>query len=126
VSAEGNHDQRAYIAPWGETNLGALDNARYLAASNLPLAANLKGKLLLIHGEMDDNVHPAQTMRLVDALIKANKDFDMLVVPNANHAAILSPYVIRRRWDYFVRHLLGAQPPDGYAIESPPWLAEAL
>jgi dipeptidyl-peptidase 4 len=116
VSAAGNHDQRGYIPVWGETYLGADDGKNYLDAANTPLAGKLQGKLLLMHGEMDDNVHPALTMQLVDALIKANKDFDLLIVPNVAHGIMSNPYALRRQWDYFVRHLLGATPPAGYQI----------
>jgi hypothetical protein len=82
----------------------------------------------LVHGELDDNVHPGSTLQLVDALIKANKDFDLLVLPNRNHGQVIdvsgdkpkvaSPdaYFIRKRWDYFVTHLLGMTPPAGYEI----------
>ncbi|MBM0106518.1 DPP IV N-terminal domain-containing protein [Steroidobacter sp. S1-65] len=119
VSAEGNHDQRGYLAPWGETYHGSPRESDYLSCSTLPLAGNLKGKLFLMHGELDDNVSPALTMKLVDALITANKDFDLLIIPNANHAAFFkSPYFIRRKWDFFVRHLLGAEPPSGYLLRS--------
>ena len=88
----------------------------YREQANQTLAANLKGKLLLIHGEMDENVHPASTLVLVDALIKENKDFDLLIMPNQPHACDIEPYFVRKRWDYFVRHLLGAEPPAGYRI----------
>lgn len=116
VSAAGNHDQRGYISGWADTNIGPVGEDPYLAASNLPLAGNLKGKLLLIHGDMDENVSPALTLKLVDALVKANKDFDLLILPNEGHGASLSPYAVRRKWDYFVRNLLGADPPAQYKI----------
>ncbi|MCS6896634.1 MAG: S9 family peptidase, partial [Nitrospira sp.] len=75
--------------------------------TNAELAANLKGHLLLVHGEMDDNVHPANTMRLVDALIKANKRFDMLILPGKRHGfGDYQPYFTQRMWDYFAEHLL--------------------
>jgi dipeptidyl aminopeptidase/acylaminoacyl peptidase len=73
----------------------------------------LKGKLLLTVGELDRNVDPACTLRVVDALIKANKDFDFLLVPGAGHGAGGSPYGQRRRKDFFVRHLLGVEPRNG-------------
>jgi dipeptidyl aminopeptidase/acylaminoacyl peptidase len=76
-------------------------------------AKNLKGKLLLMHGDMDDNVHPAHTLRLVHALIAANKKFDMLILPDRSHD-LGEGYVTLRRWDYFVTHLLGKTPPDSY------------
>ena len=121
VSASGNQDQRGYISGWGDMYLGPLaDNtSAYLAAANEPLAGHLKGKLMLITGDMDENVSPTLTMKLVDALIKANKDFDLLIVPNEGHGAALSPYAARRKWDYFVRNLLGAEPPDGYDMRHP-------
>jgi len=68
---------------------------------------------------MDDNVSPTLTMKVVDALIKDNKDFDFLIMPNGNHAMFLSPYFIRREWDYFVRNLMNVEPPPGYEIRPP-------
>src|SRR5439155_24849238 len=76
--------------------------------TNAELAANLKGSLLLVHGEIDNNVHPANTMRLVDALIKANKRFDMLILPGQRHGFGTSqPYFNQRMWDFFSDHLIG-------------------
>jgi dipeptidyl aminopeptidase/acylaminoacyl peptidase len=76
--------------------------------TNAELAANLKGALLLVHGDMDNNVHPASTMRLVDALIKANKRFDMLILPGKRHGfADAAPYFNQRLWEFFADHLLG-------------------
>ncbi|MCI0464097.1 MAG: DPP IV N-terminal domain-containing protein [Gemmataceae bacterium] len=75
--------------------------------TNAELAANLKGRLLLVHGDMDNNVHPANTMRLVDALIKANKRFDMLILPGKAHGfGDYSPYFRQRTWEFFAEHLL--------------------
>jgi dienelactone hydrolase len=75
--------------------------------TNAELAANLKGHLLLVHGEVDNNVHPANTMRLVDALIKANKRFDLIIIPGARHGyANAQPYFTQRMWDFFSEHLL--------------------
>ncbi len=119
VAAAGNQDQRVGYSHWGETYIGPMDESRYLAAANTPLAKNLKGKLLLAHGEMDDNVSPALTLKLVDALIRENKDFDLLVVPNVNHLIRYSGYFIRRKWDYFVRNLQGTEPPEGYRLVEP-------
>lgn len=116
VSSAGNHDQRGYLAGWGELYNGLLDGDNFVAQANPTLAANLKGKLLLAAGDMDDNVHMALTMQVVDALIKADKDFDMLILPNRNHTFSRDVYFIRKLWDYFVTHLLGATPPQGYAI----------
>lgn len=116
VSGSGNHDQRGYISAWADLEIGPADNAMYDPSSNLPLAANLEGKLLLITGDMDENVSHSLTLKLVDALVKANKDFDLLVLPNEGHFAALTPYAVRRKWDYLVRNLHGTEPPAGYRI----------
>ena len=68
---------------------------------------------------MDDNVHPSATIQLAGALIEANKDFDMLIYPNSAHGVGQFPYVVRRRWDYFVRHLLGETPPKNFTVKEP-------
>jgi dipeptidyl aminopeptidase/acylaminoacyl peptidase len=118
VSSAGNHDSRGYVSDWLEKYQGLPEDENYANQSNVRLAKNLKGKLLLACGDMDDNVHPAMTLQLVDALIKANKDFDFLILPNSNHS--FRPhreYFIRKQWDYFVRHLLGLEPPDEYRIK---------
>ena len=73
-------------------------------------AKKLQGKLLLTVGEMDRNVDPASTMQVVDALIRADKDFDLVVVPGAGQWVGESPYLVRRRQDFFVRHLCGVEP----------------
>jgi dipeptidyl-peptidase-4 len=74
------------------------------------------GKLLIAHGTADTNVPVSNSMMLVNALIDANKDFDQLLLPNRNHGFGDEPYMMRRRWDYFVRNLLGAEPPAGYEM----------
>ncbi|MBI9046613.1 MAG: DPP IV N-terminal domain-containing protein [Anaerolineaceae bacterium] len=118
VSSAGNHDQRGYLAGWGELYNGLMDGDNYLEQANINLAANLRGHLLLVHGDMDDNVHPALTMQVADALIKANKDFDMLILPNEAHRFVVyQPYFLRRLWDYFVRHLAEMTPPKEYVID---------
>jgi dipeptidyl aminopeptidase/acylaminoacyl peptidase len=89
----------------------------YGAQFSASSAADLRGKLLLVCGDMDDNVHPSLTLRVADALIKANKDFELLILPNRNHG-YSEPYFLRRLWDHFVRNLLGAEPPQGYEIGS--------
>lgn len=113
VAVAGNHDVGVYVPMWAEWYHGGdLDDAARTALSNPALAANLQGKLLLIHGELDDNVLPMHTLRLVDALIAADRDVDMLIVPGAEHALVgRMHYVFRRTWDYFVRHLHGTEPP---------------
>lgn len=125
IAESGNHDQRNYEDDWGERYQGLLvkrgaapDN--YDPEANQSIAKNLKGHLLLAHGTMDDNVPPANTELVVDALIKANKDFDLLMIPNARHGyGSAGNYMMRRRWDYFVRHLLKAEPPREYEIVVP-------
>ena len=82
--------------------------SNYDSQANQNFAKNLKGHLLLAHGTMDDNVPPNNTLLVVDALIKANKDFDLLMIPNAAHGyGEAAQYMTRRRWDYFVRYLAG-------------------
>jgi dipeptidyl-peptidase 4 len=121
IAESGNHDNRNYEDDWGERYIGLMvkvegtDN--YEAQANQTYAKNLKGKLLLAHGNMDDNVPPYNTWLVVDALIKANKDFDLLIFPNARHGyGQASYYMMRRRWDYFVKNLLGAEPPKEYVL----------
>jgi dipeptidyl-peptidase-4 len=126
VSSSGNHDNRTYYYGWGERYQGLLvrDTVRktdnYENQSNAAHAKNLKGKLLLIHGDLDDNVHPAMTLQVVDALIKANKSFDLLIMTDQDHGIDNHPYVVRRTWDFFVRAFLGVEPPPDYAITPPP------
>jgi dipeptidyl aminopeptidase/acylaminoacyl peptidase len=98
-------------ASWNEQWMGYPVGPHYAASSNVDNAHRLKGKLLLIVGEMDTNVPPESTMRVVDALIKANKDFDLVVVPGAGHG-MGGAYGDRRLKDFFVRHLHGVEPPS--------------
>jgi dipeptidyl aminopeptidase/acylaminoacyl peptidase len=116
VSSAGNHDQLGYMYSWGEKYQGPVNGANYDPQENARLAKNLKGKLLLAYGDMDDNVNPALTVQLIDALTKSNKDYDLLVFPNGNHRFGNEPYFNRRRWDYFTRHLLGVEPPADFQI----------
>ena len=121
VSQAGNHDQRNYEDDWGEKWQGLLveypdGTTNYDNQANQLLAENLKGKLLIAHGTLDSNVPPSNTMLVVNALIAANKDFDLILMPNRSHGFGNEPYMMRRRWDYFVRHLLDAEPPAGYEI----------
>ena len=117
VSSAGNHDHRLDKATWVERYMGLPVAEHYVFSANQNHAENLQGKMLLIHGDMDENVHIASTLVVVDALIKANKDFDLLIMPNQPHDCIDHPYFVRRRWDYFVQHLLGVDPPAGYQIQ---------
>src|SRR5579871_61097 len=117
ISESGNHDNRVYEDDWGERYEGLDDGHNYDQAANQNQAKNLKGKLLLAHGTMDNNVPPTNTLLVVDALIKANKDFDLLMLPNQPHGyGAESNYMTRRRWDYFVKNLLGAEPPKEYEL----------
>jgi dipeptidyl aminopeptidase/acylaminoacyl peptidase len=111
VAACGCHDNRMDKASWNEQWMGYPVGPQYAACSNVDNAYRLRGKLLLIVGEMDSNVPPESTMRVVDALVKARKDFDLLVVPGMNHSDG-GAYGARRRQDFFVRHLQGVEPPD--------------
>lgn len=120
VSGAGNHDSRSYKFDWGEKYQGRfkVDTLRgtdnFESQANYRLAGNLKGRLLLFHGDMDTNVHPSMTLRLVDALMRAGKDFDMLIVPDVGHE--WTPYLVKREWDYFVRWLKGVEPPRDYQM----------
>jgi dipeptidyl aminopeptidase/acylaminoacyl peptidase len=118
ISESGNHDNRNYEDDWGERYIGLIKGDNYEKQANQIYADKLKGKLLLAHGGLDDNVPPYNTYLVVDALIKANKDFDLVIFPNARHGyGRDSLYMMRRRWDYFVTHLMGATPPKEYEIK---------
>ena len=122
ISESGNHENRNYEDDWGERYIGLLvkDSGRnnYENQANQNFASKLKGKLMLAHGGMDDNVPPYNTYLLVEALEKANKDFDLIIFPNARHGyGADSYYMMRRRWDYFVKNLMNAEPPKEYKIK---------
>lgn len=118
IAESGNHDNRNYEDDWGERYIGLMVGDNYEKQANQINAKNLKGKLMLAHGNMDDNVPPYNTYLVVDALVKANKDFDLVIFPNARHGyGVDSYYMMRRRWDYFVKNLLGAEPPKEYKLE---------
>jgi dipeptidyl aminopeptidase/acylaminoacyl peptidase len=120
ISEAGNHDNREYEDDWGEKWQGLMTKENggdsYDNQANQNFAKNLKGKLLLAHGTTDSNVPPYNTLLVVNELIKANKDFDLILLPNRNHGFGNEPYMIRRRWDYFVKNLLGAEPPKQYEM----------
>jgi len=116
VSNAGNHDNSVYNRWWSEKHNGLKENISEkgdttftsMIDKNPDLAKNLKGKLLLIHGEIDNNVHPSNTIRLVNALIKANKRFDMLILPTQRHGfGDMNEYWFWRTADYFSKYLLG-------------------
>jgi len=106
----GCHDNRMDKIWWNELWMGWPIGPHYEEQSNVTQAHKLQGKLLLTVGELDRNVDPASTMQVVDALIKADKDFDLLIVPGRGHGVGETPYASRRRMDFFVRHLLGVEP----------------
>ncbi len=116
VSYNGCHDNRMDKIGWNERWMGWPIDESYAESSNVDNAWRLKGKLLLVLGELDQNVDPASTMQVVSALIKANKMFDLLVIPGGEHGAGRTngpvEYGSRKQYDFFVRHLLQAQPPD--------------
>jgi dienelactone hydrolase len=121
VSQAGNHDNRNYEDDWAEKWQGLLietsdSTTNYDNQANQLVAGNLEGKLLLAHGTLDSNVPPYSTYLVVDALIAANRDFDLIMFPNRRHGFGNEPYMMRRRWDYFVKHLLGVEPPKEYVF----------
>ena len=135
VSSAGNHDNRNYEADWGEKWQGLLENieiednersndydftkTNYDNQANQLLAKNLKGKLLLAHGNLDNNVPPYNTLLVVEELIKANKDFDLIIFPNKKHGfGDQSNYFMRRKWDYFVKNLKGLEPPENFLFRN--------
>ncbi|HXC94224.1 MAG TPA: DPP IV N-terminal domain-containing protein [Edaphobacter sp.] len=124
IAESGNHDQRDYEDDWAEKWSGLLvknadGTSNYDSQANQNFVKNLKGKLLLAHGSMDNNVPLNNTLLVVEALIKANKDFDLLIIPNVAHGyGEASQYMTRRRWDYFVKNLADNVPPHEYEMKS--------
>ncbi|GAB2812035.1 S9 family peptidase [Ferruginibacter profundus] len=124
ISESGNHENRNYEDDWGERYIGLMTRetgakSNYDGQANQNFATGLKGKLMLAHGNMDDNVPPYNTYLVVEALEKANKDFDLVIFPNAHHGyGADSYYMMRRRWDYFVKNLQGAETPKEYKIKT--------
>jgi dipeptidyl aminopeptidase/acylaminoacyl peptidase len=116
VSYAGCHDNRMDKIWWNEQWMGWPIGPHYGASSNVDNAAKLQGQLLLVVGELDTNVDPSSTMQVVNALVKAGKTFDLLVIPGAGHSAGRrdqhAAYGERKRFDFFVQHLLGQRPPD--------------
>ncbi len=123
IAESGNHDNRNYEDDWGERYIGLMgknpdSSSAYISDANAQYADNLEGKLMLAHGAMDDNVPPYHTLLVVDALVKANKDFDLIIFPHARHGfGDDFYYMMRRRWDYFVEHLKGVKPPKNFKID---------
>ena len=122
IAESGNHENRNYEDDWDEKWVGLLQTnpdgtTNYDSQANASLAKNLKGKLMLAHGMLDDNVPVSITLLLVDALEKANKDFDLVIFPRAHHGyADMANYMMRRRWDYFVTNLMKGTPPREFKM----------
>lgn len=120
VAGAGNLDNRNYTYYWGEKYQGLLeeenDSDNFESSAVQLSAENLVGKLLISYGTMDTNVHPGATHLFINELIRHNKDFDLLVMPNRGHGYANEPYNIRRTWDYFVEHLAGQTPPKEFTI----------
>ncbi|MBB5121176.1 peptidase S9 [Streptomyces eurocidicus] len=112
VALSGSHDAPCFGLDFVEAYDGADDPGAWARTSNVEIADRLAGKLLLVHGEMDDRVHPDHTLRLADRLVAADKDFELLIVPGAEHMFIdCLAYVRKRSWDFLVRELMGTRPP---------------
>ncbi|MFJ5987582.1 prolyl oligopeptidase family serine peptidase [Lentzea sp. NPDC092896] len=112
VALSGSHDARYIGLGWAETVDGPDNPSAWLRASNVEIADRLEGKLLLIHGELDDTVHPDHSLRMADALIAAGKEFELVIVPGAEHLFIdRMAYVRTKAWDFLVRSLMGVEPP---------------
>lgn len=121
VAVCGNHDNSLLTAMWSDKYRGPGDPKAWAAQENAAAAGKLEGRLMLVSGEMDEVVHVGHTLCLVDALIRANRDFDLLIVPGEGHGVLFtSGYVQRRMWDYFVRHLLDEEPPRNFELRLEP------
>jgi hypothetical protein len=116
IAAAGNHDQRLFWNTWGERYEGYPVGENYNQQANSTYAANLKGKLLLVHGLLDIGVHPAAVFQLEQALIDHNKDFDLLLFPRSHHD--IPGYGTRRTWDYFATNLAGESTPHEFLLKS--------
>jgi len=112
VASSGDHDHRMEKAWWPEMYMGWPVDSAYQNQSNITMAPNLKGKLLLVHGGLDDNVNPSATFKLAEALIKADKEFDLLIIPSQRHGygGEYRKYFMKKRWNYFIENLQGRTP----------------
>ena len=121
VAVCGNHDSSLYTSFWSDKYRGPGARDGWTRQANSAAAHKLSGKLLLMSGDLDENVHVSQTLCLANALIRANRDFDLLIVPNEGHMVLMaSGYAHRRAWDFFVLHLLGQSPPANFEIKFEP------
>ena len=112
VASSADHDFRMEKDWWPEMYMGWPVDSTYHLVSNITMAGNLKGKLLITHGGIDENVNPSATFKLAEALVRANKEFDMLIFPSQRHGytGVFNDYFTKKRWNYFVEHLLGVKP----------------
>jgi len=112
VASSADHDFRMEKDWWPEMYMGWPVDSTYQSVSNITMAGNLKGKLLITHGGIDENVNPSATFKLAEALVKADKEFDMLIFPSQRHGYTgrFNDYFTKKRWNYFVEHLLGVKP----------------
>jgi dipeptidyl aminopeptidase/acylaminoacyl peptidase len=112
VASSGDHDFRMEKDWWPEMYMGWPVDSTYEQVSNITMAKNLKGKLLLVHGGIDENVNPSATFKLAEALVKADKEFDMLILPSQHHgyAGKYNDYFTKKKWNYFVANLSGEKP----------------
>ncbi len=112
VASSGDHDFRMEKDWWPEMYMGWPVDSTYNQVSNITMAGNLKGKLLIVHGGIDENVNPSATFKLAEALVKADKEFDMLIFPSQHHGYTgkFNDYFTKKRWNYFVENLLGVKP----------------
>ena len=126
VSVCGNHDPSHYAAIWADKYCGP-DNPGAADLNNSVAAHKLQGKLLLVSGDLDENVQVSQTLAVADALIRANRNFDLLIVPNGDHGILMTHgYTQRRVWDYLVRNLLGEEPPAEFEVRFEPYELECF
>ena len=112
VASSADHDFRMEKDWWPEMYMGWPVDSSYNMVSNITMAGNLKGKLLITHGGIDENVNPSATFKLAEALVKADKEFDMLIFPSQRHGYVgkANDYFLKKRWNYFVEYLLDAKP----------------
>ncbi|HYW36079.1 MAG TPA: prolyl oligopeptidase family serine peptidase, partial [Balneolaceae bacterium] len=115
-AASGDYNLRVAKAWWPELYMGYPAGPDYKKQNDVRLASNLKGKLMLVHGDMDTNVHPAELYRMANALEKNQKDFQMMVIPNYSHGITRDPFYIKLKWNFFVKNLIGSTPPHNYKI----------
>jgi dipeptidyl-peptidase 4 len=119
VASSADHDHRMEKAWWPEMYMGWPVDSAYHNQSNITMAGNLKGKLLLVHGGIDENVNPSATFKLAEYLVLADKEFDLLIFPSQRHGygGKHGDYFLKKRWNYFVEHLLGAKPIWDFSLE---------